>query len=177
MRAASRVVLLLAWLLPWCAWALSSDKQQPIHIEADSVVIDDAHGTAVYKGNVHYSQGSTHLEADEVTVYSTDRQNVDKVVATGDPATFRQRPDNQDQEMRGQAGQREYYAAAERVVLIKDAHLWQGKNEFAGNRIEYDTARQTVKALNNGDESGRVQVIIQPHDHEQSSASPTPAAP
>lgn len=175
MRTASGVLLLSAWLLPICAWALSSDKQQPIHIEADSVVINDAQGAAVYKGNVHYSQGSTQLEADEVTVYSKDRQKVDKVVATGDPATFRQRPDNQDQDMRGQAGQIDYYADAERVVLIKDAHLWQGKNEFAGNRIEYDTARQTVKALNSGDDSGRVQVIIQPR--ERTPASPTSPAP
>jgi lipopolysaccharide export system protein LptA len=159
-------------MMPLWAMALSSDKQQPIHIEADSVVIDDAHGTAIYRGNVRYSQGSTHLEAQEVTVYSTDRQKVDKVVADGDPAKFRQRPDNQDQDMRGQAGHIEYFAAAERVILEKDAHLWQGKNEFAGSRIEYDTAKQMVKALKSGDEAGRVQVIIQPR-----SQTPAPAAP
>jgi lipopolysaccharide export system protein LptA len=175
MRVSSGVVLLLGLALPLCVHALSSDKQQPIHIEADSVVIDDAQGTAVYHGNVHYSQGSTHLEADEVTVYSADRQKVDKVVATGNPATFRQRPDNQEQDLRGQAGQIEYFAAAERVILEKDAHLWQGKNEFSGSRIEYDTAQQTVKALNSGDESGRVQVIIQPRRQPPApSAAPSP---
>ena len=175
MRVSSGIVLMLGLAMPVYAMALSSDKQQPIHIEADSVVIDDAQGTAVYRGNVHYSQGSTHLEADEVTVYSADRQKVDKVVADGDPATFRQRPDNQQQDLRGQAGHIEYFAAAERVILEKDAHLWQGKNEFSGSRIEYDTARQMVKALNSGDESGRVQVIIQPH--RQSPSSPAAPAP
>ena len=164
MHVSNRVALLLGMLIPLSAMALTSDKQQPIHIEADSVVIDDAQGTAVYRGNVHYSQGSTHLEAEEVTVFSTDRQKVDKVVAVGNPAEFRQRPDNQDQDMRGQAGRIEYFAGAEQVILEKDAHLWQGKNEFAGSRIEYDTANQTVKALNSGDEEGRVQVIIQPRE-------------
>ena len=171
MRISKGLTLVVGMLLPLCAMALSSDKQQPIHIEADSVVIDDAQGTAVYRGNVHYSQGSTHLEAEEVTVYSKDRQKVDKVVAVGNPAVFRQRPDNQDQDMRGQAGHIEYFAGAEQVILEKDAHLWQGKNEFAGSRIEYDTANQTVKALNSGDEEGRVQVIIQPR---VPSATPAP---
>jgi len=175
MRVIKAIALCLGMMMPLSVMALSSDKQQPIHIEADSVVIDDAHGTAIYRGNVHYSQGSTHLEAQEVTVYSTDRQKVDKVVADGDPATFRQRPDNQDQDMRGQAGHIEYFAAAERVILEKDAHLWRGKNEFAGSRIEYDTANQMVKALKSGDEAGRVQVIIQPRS--QTPASPAPAAP
>jgi lipopolysaccharide export system protein LptA len=175
MRVTNFMVLCLGVMMPLWAMALSGDKQQPIHIEADSVVIDDAHGTAIYRGNVHYSQGSTHLDAQEVTVYSTDRQKVDKVVADGDPATCRQRPDNQDQDMRGQAGHIEYFVAAERVILEKDAHLWQGNNEFAGSRIEYDTANQMVKAFNSGDEAGRVQVIIQPRS--QTPASPAPAAP
>ncbi len=174
MRVTKGMALCLGMMMPLCAMALSSDKQQPIHIEADSVVIDDAHGTAIYRGNVHYSQGSTHLDAQEVTVYSTDRQKVDKLVADGDPATFRQRPDNHDQDMRGQAGHIEYFAAAERVILEKDAHLWQGKNEFAGSRIEYDTANQMVKALNSGGDTGRVQVIIQPRSQ---TPAPAPSAP
>lgn len=175
MRINSGVVLLIGMMIPLYGMALTSDKQQPIHIEADSVVINDEHGTAVYRGNVHYSQGSAQLEADEVTVFSTDRQKVDKVVATGSPATFRQRLDNQDQDMRGQAGRIEFFASAERVILENDAHLWQGKNEFAGSRIEYDTAKQMIKALNSGDESGRVQVIIQPRQQPPASSPTTPA--
>lgn len=159
---------------PLPALALSSDKQQPIHIEADSVVIDDAQGTAVYRGNVRYTQGSTHLEGEKVTVYSADSQKVNKVVADGNPATFRQRPDDQEQDMRGQAGHIEYFAAEERVILVNDAHIWQGKNEFAGSRIEYDIAKETVKARKAADDEGRVKVIIQPR---QQADSPTPATP
>ena len=165
--------IMLALMLavsPVTALALSSDKTQPIHIEADSVVIYDAQGTAVYRGNVRYTQGSTRLKADKVTVYSADRKTVDKVVADGSPATFRQRPDNKEQDMRGQAGHIEYYAGSERVILEKDAHLWQGNNEFAGSRIEYDTAKETVKALKAENDAGRVQVIIQPSQPADSTA-------
>jgi lipopolysaccharide export system protein LptA len=163
MRAARLrgAALLCALLAPLAVFALTSDRQQPIHIEADSVVLNDAAGTAVYHGNVHFTQGTTHLEADEVTVYSADRQKVDKVIADGGPATFRQRPDNQPEDMRGQARHIEYYANDQRVILEREAHLWQGKNEFSGSRIEYSIANQTVKAKSNN-EQGRVQVIIQP---------------
>ncbi len=171
--------LLLGMILPLPAAALTSDKQQPIRIEADSVFIDDARGTAVYRGNVHFTQGSTQLQAEEVTVFSADRQKVDKVVADGKPAKFRQRPDNREEDISGQAAHVEYYADGERVILEGDAHLWQGKNEFAGNHIEYDTAKEAVKALKAAAEEGRVQVIIQPRPAADipapSSPAPTPA--
>ena len=176
MRSGKWMMLaLLLGVAPLSAWALATDKQQPIRIEADSVFIDDAKGTALYRGNVHYAQGSTHLEAEEVTVYSADRQKVDKVVAIGKPATFRQRPDNADDDMRGQAERIEYFADDQRVVLEGDAHLWQRKNEFAGSRIEYETAKETVKALKSGSDRGRVQVIIQPR--QQSAAPPVKPKP
>jgi lipopolysaccharide export system protein LptA len=177
MQSSKRMILALLFgmMSPLAALALSSDKQQPIRIEADSVVIDDTTGTAVYRGNVHYTQGSTHLDAEEVTVYSADRQKVDKVVSDGKPATFRQRPDKQKEDLRGQATHIEYYAADDRVVLDGDAHLWQGKNEFAGSRIEYDTAKETVKAIKSATDEGRVHVIIQPSQAPETPAASTPS--
>ncbi len=158
--------------LPTLAQALSTDAQQPIRIEADSVLIDEARGVSVYRGNVRYSQGSTQLSAEEVTLHSADRKHVDKVMATGAPATFRQRPDNQDQDVRGQARHIEYQAEGGRLLLQDEAHLWHIGNEFAGNRIEYDTRAETVKAQR--DESGaeRVQVIIQPRRESDVAAPP-----
>lgn len=154
------------------AHALSTDKQQPIHIEADNVTIDDGRGVAVYRGNVHFKQGSAQLTADEVTVSTADRKQVGKIVAKGAPATFRQRPDNKDQDMRGQALHIEYFANEERVVLETQAQLWQGQNEFAGSRIEYRAGEEVVQAQKAPDDSQRVHVIIQPRP-----AAPGPDAP
>jgi len=164
-------------LVAGAAHALSSDKQQPIHIEADSVVIDDGRGVATYRGSVHYSQGSTHLLADEVVVYSADRKQVDKVEARGAPATFRQRPDNKDEDMRGQATRIDYFAGEQRVVLEDAAHLWQGQNEFSGDRIEYRSDQEVVKAIKAPNGNGRVQVTIQPRPPAQGGAAPSQPAP
>lgn len=163
MRRRDGVWLLIGALaLAGEARALSSDKDQPIHIEADSVVIDDGRGIATYRGNVHYSQGSAHLTADEVIVYSANRKQVDKVEAKGAPATFRQRPDNKDEDIRGQSLRIDYFANEARLVLENDAHLWQGQNEFTGDRIEYRSNEEVVKALKAPDGKSRVQVVIQP---------------
>jgi len=156
-----RLVLLCGLLVPLATFALTSDREQPIHIEADTVTLDDAAGTAVYRGNVHFTQGTTHLEGDEVTVYSADRQKVDKVIADGSPATFSERPDDQPEDVHGKARHIEYYADNQRVILVHDAHLWQGKDEFSGSRIDYNISDQTVKAQSD-QAPGRVQVIIQP---------------
>lgn len=170
-------LVLCALLAAGEARALSSDKDQPIRIEADSVVIDDGRGIATYRGNVHYSQGSAQLRADEVVVYSADRKQVDKVVATGAPASFRQRPDNKDEDIRGEARRIDYFATEGRIVLEGDGHLFQGQNEFAGDRIEYQIGAEVVKALRAPDSGARVQVIIQPRKNGDGAAAPSAPEP
>lgn len=172
-REFGRLLLCMCALAAWAgeARALASDKNQPIHIEADSVIIDDSRGVATYRGNVHFMQGSAHLQADEVIVYSADRKVVDKVEAKGSPATFRQRPDNKDEDIRGEARRVNYFAAGEQVILEDAAHLWQGQNEFTGHRIEYHSAEEVVKALKAPDSKARVQVTIQPRQGAQGASS------
>lgn len=161
-RREGLLVLIGMCALAGKAYALSSDKEQPIHIEADSVVIDEGRGISTYRGNVRYTQGSAHLTADEVIVYSADRKQVDKVEAKGSPATFRQRPDNTDEDIRGQSQRIDYFENEQLIVLEDQAHLWQGQNEFTGDRIEYRSNEEIVKALKAPDSKSRVQVVIQP---------------
>ena len=44
--------------------ALSSDKDQPIEIEADHAKLDDIQRVAVYQGDVVITQGSIRLNGD-----------------------------------------------------------------------------------------------------------------
>ena len=79
--------LLLAVVLclgPGAAWALSSDKDQPVLVEADSADIDDAKNMSVYSGNVEIQQGSLRILADKVTVYHEERKP-QRIVAEGQP--------------------------------------------------------------------------------------------
>ncbi|MCL4316472.1 MAG: lipopolysaccharide transport periplasmic protein LptA [Gammaproteobacteria bacterium] len=156
---ATLLLLMLAWA--GAAGALSTDKDQPINIEADTVEIDDKKGISIYRGNVVVTQGSIRLDADIATAYTPGRQ-LQKVVAEGNPARYKQRPDNKEEDVRAKAQRMEYYATSGQLKLYEDAHLWHEGNEFSGNRIDYDTRTDVVQAAKAPSGKERVQVVIPP---------------
>lgn len=152
------LTLLLAW--PAVVAALSSDREQPIHIEANRVELDERARTSTYTGSVQLRQGSLRLEADRLVVHRGE-QSVQRMVAQGQPATFRQRADDSDTLIRAQADTMLYRADAGTFELTGDAHLWQGRDQFSGARIVYELERERVRAEGGADD-GRVRVIIHP---------------
>ena len=126
-------------------WALQSDKDQPMELEADSADIDESKGVSVYTGNVVVVQGSINLQADRVTVYQRG-SNPTRIIAEGQPVKFRQLQDDRKEYVKGVARKAEYTIASEELVLIGDAVLTQGKDSFKSDRIVYDRVRAKVKA-------------------------------
>lgn len=171
------VLLACSLVLPGRLSALATDQDQPISIEADSLAIDDRQGVSTYRGNVRVTQGSIEVLAETVTVKSPGRE-LKEVICSGNPASFRQLLDGADGEVRAAARTISIYPPEDRVVLTGDAHLWRGKNEFSGNRIEYDSARDIVRANAAASGDQRVKVIIQPQTLPGTKGdAKTPAAP
>jgi lipopolysaccharide export system protein LptA len=139
--------------------ALQSDREQPIHIQADRVTVDETSKISTYEGNVELTQGSLHVTAERVEVHRAT-EGVQRVVATGAPVTFRQRPDNAQEDVRGQAQRVEYTGDKALLELIGEAHLWQGRDEFSGPRISYESDKNRVQAAG----EGRVRAIIHPQN-------------
>lgn len=147
-------------------WALPDDQRQNIHIEADQVDIDDRSGVSAYSGNVLLTQGSIRLKADSIVVHTQNREVV-RVLANGQPASFRQKPKKDEEDVVASALQLEYLAREGRLILIRQASLLQGPNKFSGNRIEYDLKQNYVRAERDKKSGERVQVIIQPSTLEE----------
>ena len=176
--------LKLRWILPlWLlatlpvstAFALSSDREQPIHINADSMVAEEPKGYSHYLGNVHITQGSLKVDADEVYIYLVDGL-LDKLIIIGEPAKLQQIPDNSTEVVYSRAKRMEYFASTDRLLLMKDAEVWQGANRFSGEHIEYDTLNSRVSANSNGQEAGRIRAVIIPQKKAADNATPdTPA--
>lgn len=164
-------VLLLGMLSQ--AWALRSDRNQPIDIKADRVEVDQREQVSHYIGNVRMEQGSLKINADEVVVYMV-KGKLHKIVINGNPARFEQQPENQKEVVTSQADNMEYYAGEERLLLKHNAQVNQGGNQFRGDFIEYDTLTSTVKANKAENSSSRVHAIIQPA--KQKEDKPAPAA-
>jgi len=148
--------------LPNLAAALSSDRNQPMNIEADRANIDDKRGISVYQGNVKITQGSLLLTADELTV-TTRNGDIINAVATGQPATYRQQPDNKPQAIDAEALRIEYLADQQKVILLQKAKVQQGGDTFLSDRIHYDIAQDKVNA-GDGSSGDRVRITIQPKE-------------
>jgi lipopolysaccharide export system protein LptA len=150
-------------------FALSTDKQQDIEIYADSAEMDDIKGISIYRGNVIVIQGSIRMTGDIMTVYFDDNDDMELVIMEGKPATYKQLPDDSEIYDEAEALRMEYYALKDYVILIEKGLVTQEGLRFSGDRIEYDTLTNKVKAetkkkpvADTGEEKqdGRVKVII-----------------
>lgn len=128
------------------AYPLSTDKDQPIEVEADEAELDDLNDVSVYRGNVIVRQGSIHMTGDIMTVYSKGGDELDHLIMEGNPATYRQLPDNGTVHDQAKAMRMEYYELKNLVVLIRDAWVKQESSTLVGERIEYNTELSRVKA-------------------------------
>jgi len=132
--------------------------QLPIHIEADTVDLDEPKGISVYRGNVKIRQGDLSMQADTLTVHVVDG-TIHRLKAEGKPVTLHRQS---EPPLRAEAVEMEYFAAEGRVVFAGQAHLWQGLNEFSGNRIEYLMEKDLITASKSQSGDQRVQVILHP---------------
>ena len=155
-----RRLLLVGLMLPTLLQALTSDKDQPMTLEADSVSIDDSTGVSLYEGNVVITQGSLKLWADRVRVYRRDGKTV-KIVSEGKPTHFEQLTDDQEK-IRGHALRAEFYPEKDELMLFDDAVLEQGEDRFSSDRIRYNRGTAQVRAGTSAQGKQRVQVIIEP---------------
>jgi len=161
-----------------CAWqtagALTSDKDQAIEIVADMMELDDIENTSVYTGDVIVIQGSIRMTGDKMTVYFTAEDDMDTLIMEGNPATYRQLPDDSKIYDEGEALRMEYYELKNLVILIERAKVTQEGSQLSGNRIEYDTELSQVRATSRPrdkndteaattpETNGRVKIIIPP---------------
>jgi lipopolysaccharide export system protein LptA len=156
-----RTILFLGTLLlPALALGLSTDKDQPIHLEADSVDIDEASGVSTYQGNVIVTQGSLKLWAAKMWIH---RKNgiTEKIVTQGEPTHFRQLMDDSDQETKGSAKRAELYVQKDEIHLIDDAVLEQKQDKFRSDRIIFLRSKSLVKAGASAQGKQRVHVTIE----------------
>lgn len=162
----------LTTLLATCLLAFSSavvalpdDRNQPIHISADSASIDENTGITAYSGDVTIRQGSLEIDAEHVQMHRND-DGVEKIIATGNSkqARFRQQPNINDPVTDALGDRLVYLVDAQTITVTGKAFVKQGKDKFSGEKIIYDIDRSIVDAFGSqeGKGNGRVQMVIQP---------------
>jgi lipopolysaccharide export system protein LptA len=162
--ALSFALLLLALALP--ALARTSDRQQPMDIDADNMdalLTDDSVSTLT--GNVRIRQGSLEVDADQAQVHRVGGE-IDRIVLTGSPARLRQLSD-QGEPMNASARQVVYAMSSDVMVLTGGVVLEQPRGTLRGETIKYNL---TTGRVDGGGDGARVSLRILP----KSAASPPP---
>jgi lipopolysaccharide export system protein LptA len=161
------------------ALGLSTDKDQPIQVEADTAELDDKNNVSVYTGDVVLTQGSIRMTGDKMTVYNTEDDELDTLIMEGSPATYRQLPDDSDVYDEAEAKTIKYFELKHQVILIDNAVVRQEGFLMKGDRIDYDTERNQAKAQSaaageGAEKQDRVKVILKKKEEENGD---TPAKP
>ncbi len=161
-RTAALALLCSVCLIP-LAQALPTDRDQPIHIDADTADLDQKAGILTYIGNVVIDQGSIHIEAAKAVIYSKNSE-VYRVVATGGPAHFQQQPELNKPLVKAQGNSLVYDISSEKLTITEHARVEQNGSVITGDVINYDIHLATVEAGRRTENSERVKVILQPQN-------------
>lgn len=156
----TKLLTLVFLVLPSTLLALSTDRNQPIEVEADSLEIRDTENMSIYSGNVRLNQGSMALRSERLVIYFNDQNELTLMELTGSPATFRQL-NNQQQEMIGQADRLEYRELESTLILLGNARLSHKGDTIESNRISINTDTESIQA-GSSDADDRVKMLIQP---------------
>lgn len=150
-------------------WALPSDRQQPVSVEANRAEMDDQKGISIYRGNVILMQGSMILKCNLLTTYhANENRALIKAVAEGNPASFRQRPATDKEEITATAPRIEYIADKQLIYLLDNAEVTQGRNIFKSKRIEYNIQDNQIHAEGGANQNERVKIILFPQEKAKS---------
>ncbi len=176
--AALGLALMLA--LSGNVWAELADRDKPVNLEADTVIMDDASKVSTYSGNVQLSQGTLLIRADKLVV-KEDGAGFQHGTAYGNPASFRQKREGLDEFVEGYALRIEYDSQKDKVELLSQARMKRNQDEVRGNYISYDAKTEFFQVLGGGKEAappgrekGRVHAVIQPKP-KAGTVAPVPA--
>lgn len=152
-----------------------TDPDQPIHINASRIEIDQRKSLTVYTGKVSFTQGDLRIDAARAEArYQGDK--IDTIVAHGKPVMLHQRASDPQQSIHAWAQRLEYHALKNRIDLFGDVRLQQGGSDIRSATLHYNLLDGTLTAEGDG-QDGAVSVVIEPKEIKRPPASPAPKKP
>ena len=177
--------LLCLLLLTHAASSLAerADRSKPLHLEANSVFVDDTNQLSTFDGNVQLVQGTLSIQADRIVV-TQDKDGFQHCSANGRLAHFRQKREGVNEYVEAYGERIEYDTRSEIIEFFGQARIRREGDDVSGEHIVYNTRTEVFQVDGSHDQSpatasgGRVTVVIQPRSStpETNAASAPPAA-
>jgi lipopolysaccharide export system protein LptA len=145
-------------LISSVAFAKSSDRNQPMDVQADNTdsVMED-NSDSILQGNVLISQGSLEIRADRAVIHRRDG-DIEKVTLSGGPVHMKQLSDR-NETMNASAANIVYTLSSDIIVLNGNVVIEQPRGSMRGETIRYDLK---TGRLNGGGDGKRVSMRIMP---------------
>lgn len=143
------------------SYALPSDRQQPIKIQAENSSANTQTGVITASGNILIEQGTLKLEASSISTKNNAQKQISEVTIQGSPAKFQQQIDQQKGLARGEAKKILYNIDTGIITLSGNALLTQEGKIFRGETLRYSMNKGDVEASGGGNK-GRITIVIPP---------------
>lgn len=164
----ARIACAAALLAPVLACAEQADRSKPIHFSAEQPAeVDFDKRVGTLRGNVIITQGTLTIRADRID-FKQNADNSLSATAYGNPISFREKKEGADEYYEGYAQRAVYNGQTHTLELFDNALLKEGKNEFRGNYISYNSETNFMKAEGRPNAPGgegpgaRVQGVFEP---------------
>lgn len=171
-RSGAAGLVLCLLLLSGPLHALKSDRQEPLDVKADATDGTLGDGMATLKGNVEINQGTLMITADVANV-SKSEGRVTLIELTGSPVHLQQEIENEGL-VTAEAARIEYEVATGLVTLTGSADVEHPQYRISGEKLVYDMNVQHFQG-SGGDESGRIQIRLDPELIENRKTEPAEA--
>ena len=143
------------------AFADKQDFEKPITVDSKTQFVDGKSKTSIFKGDVHITQGSLKIDADEVEVNASNGEGKEVFIARGTPAVYSQTMDD-GSDIRAVANEIKYQVTNRTLTLTGSAELHQNSSMVQGNSITFNLDKQQLEAKGQGDGKGRVITVFRP---------------
>ena len=160
--------MLLATALLACVPAClaeRADRDKPLLLEADQVLIDDMRLTSTFTGNVRLTQGTMLILGDKIEVVK-HKDGFQQAKAYGSTASFRQKREGSEEYVEGYGERIEYDTRTGTVDFYVQARVKRELDEVRGDHITYSMKTETFQVSGNSSstdtQSQRVRAVLQP---------------
>lgn len=162
--ASASLLVALSLFASTQSFALTSDRQKPISLEAERATFNEKTGVTTYMGNVVIQQGTLKLQADAIVANLNSNNQIKSVTANGSPAKFQQQMDGNKGLARGEGKKINYNAESGIITLSGNAFLSQNGATFRGQNLKYSMSKGDIQADGGSSSTGkgRIQIVIPP---------------
>lgn len=165
----NRLFLLIFLLL--CtpvSYAERADGEQPINIEADRVMLDNARQISTFEGSVKMTQGTMVINADKIVVLQ-DKDGFKHGTAYGHTASFRQKREGLNEYVEGYGERIEYDMRSDNIDFYVQARVKRSQDDVRGEHITYNSKTEIFQADGGKQVSGsaaptRVHAVLHPRE-------------